>query len=336
MKFFQSSSTILSLFLIFSKIKVGSSLVNGKIHVMTAFATADSSSSNSNSNSMATAKGNFTDNERQRGMYQRPRKVNYSTLEEREKRELEWLVQNTGQLLGTEDSNPGSMSERSIRLTFDLMRAWSRRASKRESKAPHVVERLLQKLLKEKDAGNHSCNIDTTVYNIVLESWANSREEGSAERSEEILLQMERKYKEGNEDVKPNEGSYNAVIKAYVKNGGRLIAAPKVEALVNRMERSKTVSPNRRSYNLLLYCLANSSLENAASRAEDALHRMLKQFLETENQTKKPDINSYNQVLGAWARGRSDRFEYRMQTIYEELLKLPEEMEIKPNTDTFK
>ena len=268
--------------------------------------------------------------------YQKAEEINYSALEEKEKRKLEWMVQNTATLLGSDDSNPGSMSERSILMTFDLMRAWSRRAFKKESKAPHVVERLLQKLLKEKDAGNEYLKLNTAVYNIVLESWANSREEGSAERAEEILMQMESKYKEGNKDVKPNEGSYNAVIKAYVKNGGRLIAAPKVEALVNRMERSDTVSPNRRSYNLLLYCLANSSLENVASRAEDTLHRMLKQYLDKDCETMKPDINSYNQVLGAWARGRSNRFEYRMQAIYQELLKLPEDMEIKPNTDTFK
>ena len=86
----------------------------------------------------------------------------------------------------------------------------------------------------------------------------------------------------------------------------------------------------------MLYCFANSSLEDAASRAEDVLHRMLEQYLETDSDVKKPDINSYNQVLGAWARGRNKGDETRMQTIYEELLDLPEDMDIKPNADTFK
>jgi hypothetical protein len=321
--------------------------VTGKIHVMAAKFTEDddagmeSSRIEGNSTIEETSGTNRQVYARPKKVnyeqvYARPKKVNYALLEEKEKRQLEWMVRNTGTLLGPEAGEPGSMSERTALLTFDLMRTWSRRATKKESKAPHVVERLLQKLLKETDAGNECLKINTAVYNIVLESWANSREEGSAERGESILLYMERLYQRGNHDVKPNEGSYNAVIKAYVKNGGRLVAPPKVEALVSRMERSKTVSPNRRSYNLLLYCLANSSLENAASRAEDALHRMLKLYLETDSQIQKPDINSYNQVLGAWARGRNNGFERRMQSIYEELLKLPEEMEIKPNTDTFK
>lgn len=255
---------------------------------------------------------------------------------EKETRQMEWMLNATSDLLEGESEEVGNMSGRSVLLTFDLMRAWSRRSTKRESKAPHVVERLLQKLLKEKDAGNERLKINTAVYNIVLESWANSREEGSAERSEEILMEMERMYQHGNRDVRPNEGSYNAVIKAYVKNGGRSIAAQKVAALVSRMERSKILSPTRRSYNLLLYCLANSLLEDAASRAEDVLHRMLEQYLETDSAMTKPDINSYNQVLGAWARGRNKGYETRMQTIYEELLDLPCDMNIRPNTDTFK
>lgn len=329
----QQSTMTLFILLLCSLMRLSTPLVSGKIHVLAAKSTGGGFGE-------LGIEGNSTVEKRTSGnkrqIYTRQKIVNYGSLEEKEKRQMEWMVRNTGNLLGSDTGEPGSMSERSALMTFDLMRAWSRRAKKKESKAPHVVERLLQKLLKEVDAGNECLKINTAVYNIVLDSWANSREEGSAERAESILLEMERMNEHGNQDVKPNSGSYNAVIKAYVKNGGRLTAPPKVESLVNRMERSTTVSPNRRSYNLLLYCLANSSLEEAASRAEEALHKMLKLYLETESPALKPDINSYNQVLGAWARGRTRGFERRMQSIYEELLKLPKELGIKPNTDTFK
>eukprot|EP00980_Cylindrotheca_fusiformis_P024957 scaffold12769_cov141-Cylindrotheca_fusiformis.AAC.17 len=337
-------SMLLSLLLFCSLINLSNPLMMiGRIHVMAANSNEGqggeggggigSTKVEVNSTGEKAASATRNNNRRE---YSRSKPVNYSTLEEKEKRQLEWMVRNTGNLLGPESEEAGSMSERKALLTFDLMRAWSRRAARKESKAPHVVERLLQKLLKETDVGNECLKINTAVYNIVLDSWANSREEGSAERAESILLEMDRMHQQGNMNVRPNEGSYNAVIKAYVKNGGRLIAPPKVESLVSRMERSDVVSPNRRSYNLLLYCLANSSLENAASRAEDALHRMLKLYLETGSPTQKPDINSYNQVLGAWARGKTKGYERRMQSIYEELLKLPKEMDIKPNTNTFK
>lgn len=333
-KFSHCRGTLWLLFLL-SHFKCGAPLVTGKVRVIPTKmreSDTDLAYSQGTENVDADDQSSAKSGEVKEGSQLPP----FDELEQREKRQMEWMLRNTGDLLEKKSEEVGSMSERSVLLTFDLMRAWSKRAYKRESKAPHVVERLLQKLLKEKDAGNERLKINTAVYNIVLDSWANSREEGSAERSEEILVEMEKMYKQGNRDVRPNEGSYNAVIKAYVKNAGRTVAPPKVAALVNRMERSKIVSPNRRSYNLLLYCLANSSLEDAASRAEDVLHRMLEHYLETDSDTKKPDINSYNQVLGAWARGRKKGDEKRMQTIFEELLDLPDDMDIKPNTDTFK
>lgn len=266
--------------------------------------------------------------------------VTIETMEEKERRQLDWLVCNTERVLGPESPIVGSMEQRLIELTYDLMNAWSRRASKKEgSRAPHVVERLLQRLVKEQDEGNDIVVIDTAVYNVLLNAWSNSCEEGSAERSEEILHQMERMFlEEGNSQVRPNEDSYNAVIKAYVKNGNRSISASKVESILQGMESRRKdtgVSPTRRSYNLFLYALANSNLEDASTQADAILQNMIDRYVEHGDIKCKPDINSYNQVLTAWARGKTSGFEDRMQAVYEEVLNLPMDMQITPNADTF-
>lgn len=255
--------------------------------------------------------------------------------EEKSKRELEWIVKNTEKVLGPDSPTVGSMSPTMMKVASDLMSAWSRRALERSgSKAPHVVERLLQRLIKEQDAGNKNVLVGTSLYNKVLEAWANSSEEGSAERSEEILLRMEKMFlEEGNETVKPDESSYNAVIKSYVKNGNRQISASKVEALIHRMH-TIGVSPNKRSYNLLLYTLANSNVQNSARHAEKALQEMRRKYEEGDVDCK-PDVNSYNQVITAWARGKSFDYEYKMQAVYQELLNLPKDMDIQPNIDSF-
>jgi hypothetical protein len=212
------------------------------------------------------------------------------------------------------------------------MTSWALRAGKKESKAPHLVERLLKRLLHERDAGNEHVVINTATYNILLDAWSRSNADGSAERCEEILVQMERMHAQGKGDVTPDHASYNAVIKAYVKAGSSLFAAPKAEAILERMEQK--VPPTRRSYNLLLYAWANASIEDAAVRAQMVLRRMQQQYKEG-NVLAKPDTNSYNQVLAAWGRGRQLGFERRMQFIFEELLALPEEEQIHPDTDTF-
>jgi hypothetical protein len=251
----------------------------------------------------------------------------YSTLEESKKGELEWLVKTTTDLLGPESPPLGSMSPQTVHRMGLLMTSWARRAGKKESKAPHLVERLLKRLLHERDAGNENVVIDTSTYNILLDAWSRSPADGSAERCEEILIQMEKNQGKG--DVAPDQASYNAVIKAYVKAGSKLFAAPKAEAIIKRMERK--VPPTRRSYNLLLYAWANASIEDAAARAQMVLRRMQEQYKEG-NVLAKPDTNSYNQVLAAWSRGRKLGFERRMQLIFDELLALPEEEEIHPDT----
>ena len=331
-----------------------------------------------------------------------------NTSDEKERRHLDWVVRNTEKILGRDAPLPGMMEESKINLVASLMYAWSRRANKKESKAPHVVERLLQRLIKERDAGNKDVtNINTHLYNTVLDSWSNSQEDGSAERSEEILIRLEEMYAHGNMEVKPDENSYNAVIKAYVKNGtnNRNFAIQKVEEIINRMEQyeqqqlsqsiddsssslssssppsssssdeeeemealpslsAATARPNRRSYNLLLYALANSNLRDAPIRCDRVLQKMLQRsmpmMVETAEPNNKksdnvaedddddgdglnhiidrsyyPDTNSFNQVIGAWARGRTKGFESRMDSVFVQLLELPKEMDILPNTNTF-
>ena len=199
---------ILTLLLVCSLARFGSSLVSGTILVKAprgfdGFSDGDTTCKSEEGATIADTR---------RRISARPKVIDYQSFEEkerRERRELEWIVRNTSKILGP-DSQPliGSMTERSIQLTYDLMRAWARRASKKESNAPHVVERLLQRLLKERDARNELVGINTVLYNIVLDAWSYSSEEGSAERTEEILMLMERKYKEGDEHIKPDKESY--------------------------------------------------------------------------------------------------------------------------------
>jgi hypothetical protein len=290
--------------------------------------------------------------------------------EEKERKELEWLVKSTNKLLGPDleaeegssssATNKGPLSEATIHKTQTLMKSWSRRASRPGSKAPHVVERLLQTLIQEQDAAAAAGNenetrhataaafIDANTYNILLDAWSRSTLEGSAARAEAILLKMEQKYANNGSSsnnnnlphfqMQPNEASYNTVIKAYVKNGNRLFAAQKAQAIIDRMESNYPlgVAPNRRSYNLLLYALANSSGQDAGVRAEGILRKIQEAYKNGRNTQVKPDINSYNQVLTTWARARHQGYERRMQAIFDEILHLAvKDGDIYPNTDTF-
>lgn len=261
-----------------------------------------------------------------------------------------------------------------------LMKAWAHRSCQHGgSKAPHAVDQILQQLILEeqqqqqqqqtqnecttiKNSHKTTIKVGTELYNILLDAWSNSNEPHAAEQCYNILLKMEALYSQGHWHVRPNESSYNACIKAYVKRGGQKVNLnnhtrqqlediDKAQALLKRMEETtspmaesdnlhnhRRLQPNRRGYNLVLYALANSNLDHAAELAEDMLRKMW--TAHDRNATHpnvfvRPDTNTYNQVLTCWARGRQAGFERRMMTIFNELLALPRDWKILPNTDTF-
>ena len=289
--------------------------------------------------------------------------IDLRSYEEKEKKELEWLVHTTsnfipimsleqpGEKSSEEKQSMGSLSQALVHRAFLLMKAWSRRGDH-----PHVVELILKRLIEERDAGNPHVELKTKVYNTMLYAWSKSEDPGATERAEEILEEMEKQVKNGNSDVQPTVQSYNSVIKSIVKNKKmRDQSVDKIQDIISRMRdttlqqaqqrndnsghynKDKMIPPflpNRRSYNILLYAIANSNSVDAAEKAEEILRMMQKEYDEG-NKYVRPDINSYNQVIVCWSRGRVQGYEERMQSLFDELIALPEECNVQPTVDTF-
>lgn len=264
--------------------------------------------------------------------------LDYQTYEEQERKDMKLLIKTTAQLIGNEALPVGSLHKNMFAKTYLAMRTWAQRSARPNSKAPHVVEQLLQRLVQERDSGNEHALINTQLYNVVLDSWSKSGEDGAANRAEEILCSMETMYANGDTDVRPNRASFNSVIKAFVKAGDKHYAVSKAEAIIGRMTMlSQTddgyLPPNRRGYNLLLYALANSDLVDAGERAEAILQHM--STTASVDKKARPDINSYNLVIKIWAKGDRIGFERRAQDLFEQIMALPPSSGVKPNFETF-
>lgn len=235
--------------------------------------------------------------------------------------------------------------------------AWSNHAGKTsESDAAAVVESILYRLQEERDAGNEKVVLDIGVYNIVLDAWSRSHDDCAAERAEAILEDMERQcYDDGKAAIFPDESSYNACIKAYVKQGWRredIDVVSKAQAVLERMlERERigleSTSPSmstfhrtRRGYNLVLYALANSSRQDAVEQADQLLETILDnnsrfRTKHGDDSDFAPNINTFSQVLTCWARGHATMHEDHMDARFQQLLLLLSEMNVFPTTDTF-
>ena len=256
--------------------------------------------------------------------------------EERDRRESMWIVRTTHKLVGDAAIPTGTLDKKMVIEAVMVMKAWARRSARPNcSNSTHVVEQLLHRLLMEQDAGNPHVEINTDLYNVVIESWSKSRQPGSAQRAEDILVTMERIFQMGNHDIRPNRFSFNCVIKAWVVSKNKDTIYKKIEPIIQRMEQFSesdpyVLPPSRRSYNLLLYAYAHSTLDDAGERAEAILDKMVEEG--PDDKFRAPDANSYNLVIKAYGlRGKKGR-EFKGQAIFDRILADPD---LKPNVETF-
>lgn len=195
---------------------------------------------------------------------------------EKSNKEMQWLLRTTSKILAStpdSDNQVGKMSSSTIRRFPLIMRSWMKRCSVPNSNAAVIVERLLEKLIDEVESGNERVTTEgilgTELYNIVLESWANTsgREfqtnrnhynhddkhdsdhypqhhhgnpsdkkciyshSFAAERAHQILKQMQASTR----DIRPNEKSYLMVIKAWVKSRDPS-AVEEIEKILKQIE----------------------------------------------------------------------------------------------------
>jgi len=105
----------------------------------------------------------------------------------------------------------------------------------------------------------------TVDYNNILQAWSQSNMDGAAQNAEIRLSEMEKQWRDGNEQIQPNTSSYLYTITAWKNSQQSLIT--KVDAimsLLNRMtdqyeEGNSGCRPTIQVYNLLIATCGGSS-----------------------------------------------------------------------------
>jgi hypothetical protein len=145
---------------------------------------------------------------------------------------------------------------------FDFaIKTWLNSAKHPETVDVHGSARRADELLRE--MGDMFYRTATVVvkptltnYNDVILAWSKSDENGAAQRAEELLDEMEKLYKEGDETMRPNYETYTWIIEAW--------------------------SRNRTPIKL--------------NRAKDMLQRMMKDYETGGNESAKPTIDTFHAV----------------------------------------
>lgn len=148
---------------------------------------------------------------------------------------------------------------------------------------------------------------DTTSYNLVLDSYAKSRDFQAGKKANNLLKKMEEIFINGNKDVMPDSFSYSTVIDAITttRSDNGVIA----EDVLGRMEKLCELhggkTPDTAVYNSLMNVYSTKGDNKSVQRTEALLHYMEESYL-AGNENVKPNIISYNTALKAFSYARED------------------------------
>eukprot|EP00531_Pseudo-nitzschia_arenysensis_P021428 CAMPEP_0116120722 /NCGR_PEP_ID=MMETSP0329-20121206/3324_1 /TAXON_ID=697910 /ORGANISM="Pseudo-nitzschia arenysensis, Strain B593" /LENGTH=501 /DNA_ID=CAMNT_0003614505 /DNA_START=186 /DNA_END=1691 /DNA_ORIENTATION=+ len=249
---------------------------------------------------------------------------------------------------------------------MSVIAAWSRSHS---PDAPEKIQNHLKTLHRRRLEGDQSFAIDSRVYAALIRAYANSgrsdaqnmaysifqsapdalkdtslynllieAQGGDSSRAEELLQVMHISYFEGNERVKPNTETFNAVIQAWLRSGSPM-AAWRADGIFKRMdEMSRTgkldVKPNSRTFDLVISTLAQDW--GAELAKVDVYLALLKEHYLAGDCV--PTVTSYTEAIRAWASKNDDpRAILRAQALLDEMHELVREGvdTVRPNRNTY-
>lgn len=149
-------------------------------------------------------------------------------------------------------------------------------------------------------SGDMTLKPNAIFYSAILQSWAKTASVEGAKKARNLLQRNAALYEEGKDWAKPHSIVFNAVMDAIARSGledsGRL-----AEDLLDEMESlyqagDEDMRPSRRSFNAVMMAYRK---EGNASKAEDLLYRM-EEMAESKGRPEvKPNVVSYNTVIGA-------------------------------------
>ncbi len=160
-------------------------------------------------------------------------------------------------------------------------------------------------LLQEMQGLQNNGGRETRHFNAVLNAYASLYDHQSVLN---LFQKMKELYKNGEVNVKPNQKSYNIVIKS-LSGGKTLGCVKKAERILQEMEDAfyggdKDMTPDKISYSSTLAAWARFCNKQALEKAEQYLERMEVMY-EKGNRMVKPDTVTYNTVLNILANGKS-------------------------------
>lgn len=170
--------------------------------------------------------------------------------------------------------------------------------------APIKAEQIIEMMEANKEP---TLRPDAVTYTTLVKCWIESGRRRAAERAEEIINMMHRRYDEGHVECKPDSTVYNVVMDALAKSDAP-DSAERAEALLNRMQDhyyagDSDLAPTTVSFSTAIQAWARSSNPEGAARAQ-ALLRTMHDLDEAGLGGVAPNTIVYSTCILAWRNSR--------------------------------
>lgn len=229
-----------------------------------------------------------------------------------------------------EDNNPALWPNVTIYNLLIDVHAWSR--SRNGGKQAQLILDRMQDASVEEIARP---NVDT--YIKVMEGWANRKQ---PHRAEQVFEKLKERYESiKSEDIRPNTGAYNKLIKAWMKSGSRK-APQKAEALLKEMmslyndDGNEFVKPNRKTWVQVMKTYGEVHTVESVEKITELLQQMARWF-RMGHEECQPDTQCYNVLIKAT--GQVPGMQTQTEEILSDMLETYEQggTFLRPNGATF-
>ena len=171
---------------------------------------------------------------------------------------------------------------------------------------------------------------DVVTFNTVLHGYLFDKNKSKAlDRILAIVAYLEENAQERPE-LKPNEFTYNTVLKAWVQSG-RQDYIVRAEETLQKMQDVWDLKPSSRHYNVVINALAKSRYPDA--------RKAYNYFLQMQaSETCNPDIISYTTVLECFSKSKDPEAAEIGMNLLEEAINIYDEtgnLDMKPNMRTY-
>jgi len=163
---------------------------------------------------------------------------------------------------------------------------------------------LLKKMEQLNKQQDRDVNVDTVTYSSIIDAIAKSNSD--PEEAEDLFFRMENQYQTTkNELYRPNSVTLSSVCNAWTRSG-RLDAASRTLALLDKAEQIDHLRPNAVVYSTLLDCLAKSRSSASTRAAEGVLDRMERLYQNGKDEAR-PDASAYANLINCYTKSEHPR-----------------------------